>query len=83
MYHRLPALRKKACFSGVHSTLPSFPYLQTPDWNAILVPRKPPRHFHLQKARVALIEAHASKPVPQAGVKEFSRAKEARGGSGE
>ena len=37
--------------------------------------------FHLQKARMAFIEAHASKPVRQADISFFSRPKEGRGGS--
>ena len=38
--------------------------------------------FHLQKARMAFIEARASKPVRQADMKLFfSRPKEGRGGS--
>ena len=37
--------------------------------------------FHLQKARMAFIEAHASKPVRQADISFFSRPEEGRGGS--
>ena len=37
--------------------------------------------FHLQKARMAFIEARASKPVRQADIRLFSRPKEGRGGS--
>ena len=37
--------------------------------------------FHLQKARMAFIEAHASKRVRQADMFFFSRPKEGRGGS--
>ena len=37
--------------------------------------------FHLQKPRMAFIEAHVSKPVRQADISFFSRPKEGRGGS--
>ena len=30
--HKFLAIRRKACFSGVHSTLPPFPCLQPPNW---------------------------------------------------
>ena len=37
--------------------------------------------FHVQKARTAFIEAHASKPVRQAGIRFSSGHKEGKGGS--
>ena len=37
--------------------------------------------FHLQKARIEFIEAHASKPVRQADIVFFSRPKEGTAGS--
>ena len=42
--NKFPAIRRKVCYSGVHSTLPRFSGRKHPTRNALLVLRQPPQH---------------------------------------